>query len=803
MPKKATAPVKIVEETSIFGDDAGFLSWLWIEVVAPTKQKEVEEPTEVEKVTPKKTTKKKDDQPDTDIVMAKEPLMQARIISKWPQKVAATPIITSRKKTPPVATQASSTPPPTKTKQQANKEVDELIEKKSQADSSTFARPSFGQGGRPGGGGRPRFGQWGQGGQRRPGGRSSWPAGAAIQIWARGQNRGAIPQEAAVKKEKTYKVSDSLKKKGTISMGDKIIVKEFSEKMWVPLPEVMKVLLSNKIVVGAQASIDFDTATLVAAEFQVTIERENAQMNVSDILSWNLQSILDQDKEREDLIPRPPIVTIMGHVDHGKTRLLDYLRKTNVLGGEAGGITQSIGASQIIHNDQPITFIDTPGHELFTSLRARGAKITNIVVIVIAADDGIKPQTVEAINHAKDAHVPIIVAITKIDLGIGKLDEIKGQLAEHGLQPEEWGGDVMLVPVSAVTWQGINDLLDSILLQYELLTLRYSPSRPAVGVVVEANKDAKQWVTTTLLIMTGTLHVGDVIVIHNTFGRVRRMLNRKGEMIKEATAGDPVVISGIQDLPEPGRLAEVVASDKEANKRIESLQEHAQIHSKDVLMQTIEKIGKGDKVQLKLILKADSVGSLEALKHASLKVALPETVDLKIIHSDVGAITDSDLIFAQASQAIVIGFNVAVSGILKKKATQMGVQAKSYDIIYEYIDFLESVLKWMVVVEKVEVVIGKMEVLGVFFRKAKDMVIGGRVQEGRVVNGAKFRVRRASDPQVDAQGEPMPFTTWQITSLQKEQESVKEVREGHDCGLKIKVSKKIELGDVLEFFIME
>jgi translation initiation factor IF-2 len=797
MPKKATAPTKVVEETNFFGDDAGFLSWLWIEVAAPKKQKVVQEEVVEEIVqevaTPTKTKKKASN--DAEVVMAKEPLMHARIISKAPQPIVAAPTITSRKKTttPPPAPVAPSTP--IKTKQQASKEVDELIVKKSQAEGSPFARPAwnFGQGNRSGGGAR--FGQ------RRPG--AGGRPGGAMQVGTRGQSRGAPAPEAGPKKEKTYKVSDSLKRKGTISMGDRIIVKEFSEKMGVPLPEVMKVLLSNKIIVGAQASIDFDTATLVAAEFQVTVERENAQMTVSDILSWNLQSILDQDKEREDLIPRPPIVTIMGHVDHGKTRLLDYLRKTNVLGGEAGGITQSIGASQIVHNDQPITFIDTPGHELFTSLRARGAKITNIVVIVVAVDDGLKPQTIEAINHAKEANVPIIVAITKIDLGLGKMDEIKWQLAEHGLQPEEWGGETMLVPVSAVTGQGINDLLDSILLQYELLTLRYSPSRPAVGVVVEANKDAKQGVTTSLLIMTGTLRVGDVIVIHNTFGRVRRMLNWKGEIIKEAKGGDPVVILGIQDLPEPGRLAEVVASDKEANKRIASLQEHEHTQHKDVLLQTIEKIGKGDKVQLKLILKADSVGSLEAIKHASLKAVLPETVDLKIIHTDVGSITDSDIIFAQASRAFVIWFNVTASGTLKKKATQMGVQVKTYDIIYEYIDFLDAILKGMIVIEKREVVIGKLEILGVFFRKGKDMVIGGRVQEGKVTNGAKFRVWRPSDPQVDVEGTPLPFTTGSITSLQKEQESVKEVREGHDCGLKIKVSKKLELWDILEFFVME
>ena len=522
------------------------------------------------------------------------------------------------------------------------------------------------------------------------------------------------------KQPKTYKVSDSLKKKSTVQIGDTITVKEFSEKMWVPFPEVMKVLLANKIVTAAHAHIDFDTALLVATEFDVTIERETAKMSVEDVFEWNLQAILDQDKESDTLLSRPPIVTIMGHVDHGKTKLLDYLRQTDVVGSEAGGITQSIGASQITHNDQKITFIDTPGHELFTAIRARGSKITNIVIIVIAADDGIKPQTVEAINHAKDAGAPIIVAITKIDLGVKKIDEIKGQLAEHGLQPEDRGGDVMIIPCSAMTGQGVDDLLDAVLLQYEMLELQYDPKRNAVGVVVEAHKDAKKWVTTTMLLMTWTLRIGDIITIHNTYGRVRRMTDWTGKQVKEAVGGDPVMILGVQDLPEPGRLAEVVNSDKEANTKISAIKDHEQSLSKEAMLQDIiQKIGQGDKVSLKLIIKSDSFGSLEAIKHAAQQVELPENVELKIIHHDVGDISNSDLTFAQAAQAIVIGFNVSVSASLKKKADQMQVVIKEYKIIYEFIEYLHQLGQGMIVVEEKEVVTGKLEVLGIFFRKGE------------------------------------------------------------------------------------
>lgn len=362
-------------------------------------------------------------------------------------------------------------------------------------------------------------------------------------------------------------------KKQEIIIGDSITVKEFSEKMGVSFNELMKKFLQNKIMVNINSSIDFDTANLIGEELGVKVRKEATSISVDDMLEGNVNAILAADKEAENLKERPPVVTIMGHVDHGKTKLLDHLRQTNVVSGEAGGITQSIGASQIEHNDKKITFIDTPGHELFTSLRARGAKITNIVVIVIAVDDGIKQQTVEAINHAKDAGVPIIVAITKIDKGTGNIDNIKGQLAEHGLTPEDWGGNIPLVPVSAMTGQGVDELLETISLHAEMLELKYNPTRNGVGIVLEATKDSKQGVLSTILLLTGKLNVGDIVMIHNTYGKVRKMLDRTGKETKHVEGGDPVMILGLSDVPEPGRVAEVVNNEREAQNKISKILE--------------------------------------------------------------------------------------------------------------------------------------------------------------------------------------------------------------------------------------
>lgn len=413
-------------------------------------------------------------------------------------------------------------------------------------------------------------------------------------------------------------------------------------------------MLANKIMGGINTALDYDTVSLIALEFGVSVTKEQQTMSLDNVIMGDLNAIVIQDKEAEHTLPRAPIVTVMGHVDHGKTSLLDYIRKTSVAGGESGGITQSIGASKIVHNGNPITFIDTPGHELFTNLRSRGAKVTNIAIIVIAADDGLKPQTIESINHAKEAGVPIIIAITKIDKADPKIEQIKSDIGTHGLIPEERGGDVSIIGVSSKTGEGIEKLLDQILFQAELLDLKYDPTRPAVGVIIDAHKDAKQGILTSLIVLTGTLKVGDIVVVHNTYGKIRKMINSAGQAVRTATGGEPVQILGINEVPEPGRVVEVVANDKEAQKRIEVINENTEKNSVSTLGSFLEQMKKNDGAVLKIVCKSNGPSSLEAMKQALEQLPLPKNVSFKIIHSGIGDIVESDIGLAQASEAIVL-----------------------------------------------------------------------------------------------------------------------------------------------------
>lgn len=578
-------------------------------------------------------------------------------------------------------------------------------------------------------------------------------------------------------------------------INESITVKEFSEKMGVPLQEVMKKLLENKIMKGITASLDFDTANLIAGEFGIEVKRKENTLNVESVMSGDLQAILDLDKESTTLAHRPPIVTIMGHVDHGKTSLLDYLRKTVVAEGEAGGITQSIGASVVDYEGKKICFIDTPGHELFTSLRARGAKLTNIAVIVIAADDSVMPQTIESIGHAKAAGVPVIVAITKIDKPGNKIDQIKSDIAKYGLTPEDWGGDVPVVGISSKTGQGIPELLELILLQAEMLDLKYNPKRAAVGVILDAHKDPKQGVVSSVIVMTGTLKIGDIVVAYNTYGKIRRLQNWKGQSMVSATGGDPVQILGITELPEPGRIIEVVKNEKEAQLKIAQVQEEIKKQNPESIVQQFVsqlKAGSTDS-ELRLILKSDGSSSLEALKQAVNALPLPKSVTLKIVHADVGHFNDSDLSLAQASSALLLGFNISMNALLKKKADNLKIEMRNYDIIYELTDYLTNLLQGMIEIEQHEVMIAKLDVLGVFFTKGKDMTIGGKVMFGDLKSKVKFTVYRGEDI----------LCTGNLLSLHKNKDEVKKVTEGEECGLKVMTGKKIEIGDRMEFFEMQ
>ena len=612
------------------------------------------------------------------------------------------------------------------------------------------------------------------------------------RVEKKSENKAVAPK---VHKEAT--TSANLVKKTEVTIDENITVKEFSEKIWVPLPEVMKKLIANGIMTSLNASLDFDTASLIAEDLGVLLKKKEATLDAQSFMEWDLQKILDIDKEAEHQVERAPIVTVMGHVDHGKTSLLDYLRKTSVAGWEAGGITQSIGASMIDYNNKKITFIDTPGHELFTSLRARGAKLTNIAIIVIAADDSVMPQTIESINHAKAAWVPIIIAVTKIDKPGNNMEQIKADVAKHGLTPEDWGGETPFVGVSSKTGQGIDVLLEYVLLQAEMLELKYNPERQAVWVVVDAYKDPKQGVVASLIVLTGTLKNGDIIVAYNTYGKVRRMQNWIWKNASKISGGEPVQILGFTELPEPGRIVEVVSNEKEANQRIAFIKENETKAKGDgALQQFLAQLKAGDQSkisELRLILKADGSSSLEALKQAVDGISLPKHVTIKVVHSDVGYFGESDLSLAQASRAILLWFNISMNAALKKKAESLKIEMKTFDIIYELTDYLTNLLLGMVEVEKEEVVVGKLEILWVFHTETREMTIWGMVKEGKVKNKLKFRVYRGEDI----------LTNGEILSLKRNKDEVKEVNAGEDCGMKVKMGKRLDIWDILEFYEMQ
>lgn len=603
------------------------------------------------------------------------------------------------------------------------------------------------------------------------------------------------PQITPQKVQKIATTSANLVKKTEIFIDEKITVKEFSEKMWIPLPELMKKLIQNKIMTSITASLDFDTAALIASEFNILVKKHDNKVDVQTFMSWDLQAILDMDKDAEHLLPRPPVVTVMWHVDHGKTSLLDYLRKTVVAEGEAWWITQSIWASVAEYNGKKICFIDTPWHELFTSLRARWAKLTNIAIIVVAADDSVMPQTIESIWHAKESGVPIIVAITKIDKPGKNLDQIKQDLAKHWLTPEDWGWDTPVIWISSKTGQWIPELLETVLLQAELLDLKYNPDRSAVWVIVDAHKDPKQWVVSTIIVMSWTLKVGDIILAYNTTGKVRRMQNRMWHNITSATWWEPVQILGITDLPEPGHIVEVVSNEKEAQEKIALIQEQVKKNSgESIVHQFLSQLQSWSAwAELKLILKSDWSSSLEALQQAVNGIQLPKNVTIKVIQANVWYFSDSDLSLAQASGALLLGFNISMNAILKKKADNLKIEMKNFDIIYELTDYLNKLLLGMVEIEQHEVMFSKLEVLGIFFTKNKDMTVGWKVIEGKLHGKPKFTVMRGEDI----------LCTGHVVSLHKNKDEVKEIGEWAECGLKVTTGKKIEVWDVIEFYEMQ
>ena len=576
----------------------------------------------------------------------------------------------------------------------------------------------------------------------------------------------------------------------TVKIPDEITVGELASRMKKTAAEVIKTLLRNGVMASINQTIDFDTAEYVATELGCKVEKEVT-------ITIEERIIDDHVDTADELQPRSPVVVVMGHVDHGKTSLLDAVRQTNVASGEAGGITQHIGAYTVQINGNPITFLDTPGHAAFTSMRARGAMCTDVAILVVAADDGIMPQTVEAINHAKAAKIPIIVAINKMDKYGANPDKIKQQLTEYELVPEEWGGDTVICPISAKTGMGIEELLEMVILTAEIQELKANPNRPAKGTVIEARLDRTRGPIATLLVQNGTLKQGDVIIAGTAVGRVRVMTDDKGRTVKTAGPSVPVEITGLADVPAPGDEFNAVSDERMARELVEQRRQAekdaaAKLNTKVTLDNLFAKMQEGEMKELNLIVKADVQGSAEAVKASLMKLA-NEEVRVKVIHTGVGAINESDILLASTANAIVIGFNVRPDAAAQASAARAKVDMRMYRVIYDAIDEIEAALKGMLAPQFEEAIIGHAEVRQTYKVSAIGTIAGCIVKDGKVTRDAQVRVLR--DNIVLHQGV--------VGSLQRFKDSVKEVTAGYECGMSIEKYNDIKEGDVFECFVMQ
>lgn len=584
-----------------------------------------------------------------------------------------------------------------------------------------------------------------------------------------------------------------------IELHHNITVGELAAKMSVPAAEVIKALFMKGMMTTVNHVLELETAEMVAQELEYEVLMPSASDKKEEVTVKVAPAPTLSNEDPKKLKPRPPVVTIMGHVDHGKTSLLDYIRNAKVTEGEAGGITQHIGAYMVEVSGKPIAFLDTPGHEAFTALRARGAQVTDIAILVIAADDGIKPQTVEAINHAKAAKVQLIVAVNKMDTPGADLERAKQQLTEHELIPEEWGGDTVIVPVSAKTGQGVDDLLEMILLVSEMLELKANPDRRAVGVVIESKLDKGRGAVGTILIQNGTLKQGDAFVVGPVHGRVRAMVNERGKQIKKAGPSVPVEIIGFQDVPTSGDLFEVVKSDKEAKalaaQKREQMDEQARTGSgsgRMNLSNLYENMQDGKIKELNLVVKADVQGSVDAIKH-SLERLSGDKVQLRILHGATGDISQYDIMLATASDALVVGFNVKADNNAERVAQQEQVEVRYYDIIYKLIEDIENAMEGLLEPEMVEVAIGAAEVRAVFKISKLGTIAGCYMVEGRCERSARVRVVRGGEV----------IHTGRISSLKRFKDDVKEVSTGYECGIGVKDYNTLQEGDRLEFFLIQ
>ena len=572
-----------------------------------------------------------------------------------------------------------------------------------------------------------------------------------------------------------------------VEIGESINVQEFSKLIKREVNEVIKALFMLGVMVTINQDIDFDTAQLIGDNFGVEVGQKAPEEDPTEIP--------EVDDPPEKRVPRPPVITVMGHVDHGKTSLLDAIRKTNVTSREAGGITQHIGAYKVNYQGKQIVFLDTPGHEAFTAMRARGAQVTDVAILVVAADDGVMPQTIEAINHAKAAKVPIIVAINKIDRPGANPDHVKQQLAEHELIPEDWGGDTIMVPVSAHQKTGISDLLEMILLVAEMQELKANPNLPAHGTIIEAQLDKGRGPVATVLVQRGTLHIGDTIIAGTSYGKVRAMINDRGEKVKKALPSTPVEVLGLNDVPAAGDILD--STDEKtargvAEKRIaKKKEEEIKLNSKVSLDDLFQRIKEGEIKELNIVVKADVQGTIEALK-ASLEKIKNDEVKVAVVHAGVGAITESDVMLASAANALIIGFNVRPDANARKAAETEKVDVRTYRVIYDAINDVEAAIKGMLAPKFKEVIQGRVEIRQMI-TISKLKIAGCYVVEGKVTNSSKVRVVR--DGIVVHEGV--------IESLRRFKDDVKEVAQGYECGITLEKFSDLKEGDIFEVYDME
>jgi translation initiation factor IF-2 len=604
---------------------------------------------------------------------------------------------------------------------------------------------------------------------------------------------------------------------GTIILPEEMTVRELAIKIAKPLPIVLVKLKQNGVIANLAQNIDYETAAIVADELGVKVKKEAVELTGEQLFRADLSQLL-KDEEPEHLKPRPPVISIMGHVDHGKTSVLDFVRKAKVAEGEAGGITQRIGAYQVDVGGDLITFLDTPGHEAFTIMRSRGARATDIAILVVAATEGLKPQSIEAINHAKEAGIPIIVAINKMDMEGANPDLVKKQLADEELNPEDWGGTTPCIEVSAKTGAGIDKLLDTVKIMAELENLKANPDRTAIATVIESSVQTGTGVTATVLVNTGTLHQGDAFVIYNQHGKIRTMKDYAGKQIKSALPSTPVQITGLSELPHVGDIVQIMETEKIARRKSEEV---ASISHEDELakrkkfsLATMKaKLAEGKMQQLKVIVKSDSQGTLEAVVNEVNNVRTDDSFT-KVVHSGVGEVTESDVMLAAAGGSIVVGFNVDTPGRIKKLADKEGIELFDFDVIYHLTEKINDILLGKMDDAETETIVGEFKVKAIFASTKKMAVLGGDVVTGKIRKLSKFRLFRMEkvetkeivegEEKVTSSEEKKLIGEAKIMSVQLGQKETNEINEGTECGMKIEHSGlEFQEGDLLELFVVK